>query len=44
MSDTGNDTAKPDPADEAKKGAIDDPLTRSDADAPRETWEGGSEE
>jgi len=44
MSDQGNGTDEPDAADEGTKGTINDPLTRSDADAPQEKWQGGSEE
>ena len=43
MSDQGNGTDEPDAADEGTKGTINDPLTRSDADAPQEKWQGGSE-
>lgn len=44
MSDKEYGTSEQDVAEEPKKGTINDPLTRSDAEAPQQTWPGSSEE
>ncbi len=44
MSDQGNETTKSDSDEEQQEGTINDPLTQTDADAPKKSWSGGSEE